>query len=53
MLATASSNYIAMSKRYLNIELLRDQQMRGAITAGVNIGRRSAQIKVRKILDTT
>jgi len=35
------------TKRYLNIELLKDQQMRASV------GRRSAQTKVRKILDST
>src|SRR4029077_16659859 len=36
------------TKRYLNIELLKDQQMRGAITAGASAGRRSAQTKCGK-----
>jgi hypothetical protein len=56
-LAAARLRHIAgtawSSKRYLNIGLLKDQQMRGAITASATDGYRSAQTKVRKILDTT
>src|SRR5262249_58023719 len=56
-LAAARLRHIAgtawSSKRYLNIELLKDQQMRGAMTDGASDGCRSAQTKVRKILDST
>src|SRR2546421_7351988 len=56
-LAAARLRHIAgtawSTKRYLNIELLKDQQMRGAITGWVRAGRCSAKPKVRKILDTT
>jgi hypothetical protein len=37
-----------VDQRYLNIELLKDQQMRGAITARASAGRRSAQTKCAK-----
>jgi hypothetical protein len=56
-LAAARLRHIAgtawSTKRYLNIELLKDQLMRGAITARASAGCRSAKPKVRKILDTT
>jgi hypothetical protein len=56
-LAAARLRHIAgtawSTKRYLNIELLKDQQMRDAITARARAGRRSAKPKVRKILDTS
>jgi Transposase, Mutator family len=56
-LAAARPRHIAgtawSTKRYLNIELLKYQQMRGAITASARAGCRSAKLKVRKILDTT
>jgi hypothetical protein len=56
-LAAARLRHIAgtawSTKRYLNIELLKDQQRRGAITASARAGCRSAKLKVRKILDTT
>ena len=41
------------AKRYLNIELLKDQQMRGAITVQASAERRSAQTNLAKNLDTT
>ena len=51
-LAAARLRHIAgtawSTKRYLNIELLKDQQMRGAITAWASAGRRSAQTKCAK-----
>jgi putative transposase len=51
-LAAARLRHIAgtawSTKRYLNIELLKDQQMRGAITACASAGRRSAQTKCAK-----
>jgi hypothetical protein len=51
-LAAARLRHIAgaawSTKRYLNIELLKDQQMRGAITACA-----AQPTEVRKILDTT
>jgi hypothetical protein len=34
--------YRVVDRRYLNIELLKDHQMRGAITASASAGRRSA-----------
>ena len=56
-LAAARLRHVAgtawSSKRYLNIGLLKDQQMRGAISARAGDACRSAQTKVRKILDTT
>jgi hypothetical protein len=56
-LAAARLRHIAgtawSAKRYLNIELLKDQKMRGVITA-LSQGRAPlSQPKVRKILDTT
>jgi putative transposase len=51
-LAAARLRHIAgtawSTKRYLNIELLKDQQMRGAITARAKAGRRSAQTESAK-----
>ena len=44
--ATAYSRTDWSAKRYLNIELLNDQQMRGAINASTTTGRHSAQIKM-------
>jgi hypothetical protein len=56
-LAAARLRHIAgtawSTKRYLNIELLKDQRMRGAITARASAGRHSTQSNVRKTLDTT
>jgi putative transposase len=54
-LAAARLRHIAgtawSTKRYLNIGLLKDQQMRGAIHRLSQYGCRSAQTKVRKFLD--
>jgi putative transposase len=51
-LAAARLRHIAgtswSTKRYLNIELLKNQQMRGAITAWARAGRRSAKTESAK-----
>jgi hypothetical protein len=54
-LAAARLRHIAgtawSTTRYLNIELLKDQEMRDAITARASAGRRSAKPNVRKTPD--